>query len=904
MKRKLLFAATLLAGALGFNANAQKDVTADYIKNAGFETSPTFDGTSLGEKTVSNAQPVAGAKNPVEKAINVYEIEGWKNLEMGSEAVSDYQRVFTLPYGPTINIQADSKLGEQDVTAPAKPSGEEENSNVLFVQASWTPGFTLGIKQDAVLTKGVYKLTFDAYVQRNLANAASLCGVKIGDNATYAWPKELDKWTNNEIYFVVAENNTSVEISMGYVSARSVGAGSTAFLFVDNVKLYLVNENVPNVESISATDKIINPNASEGTTIASPWVGGGSNVKEASKINGGKGFDGEVGFFEPSDWNAGSWEATLSQKIVGLANGLYTLKAAVQSAPRVVTILTAGTSHSAVLPAIDDGRNGTGTIAADGSVVAAGQGVAGWNYGTVTALVTDGTLEIGVYSAASESQRWTNIDNFTLSYIPVSDLGIFSLDELKKALAEAKTEAENLLKNADYDNVVGEERTALAKANGSTPEAETAENYQDLIDELQVAISSFKGAKGAYDAFADAAAVEYEDNFPYASKEKYNAVINLQKGKPNSASEATENVQKIISAYRAYVESNAMAEGVAGKVDDYTNSIKNNTDPQNNNEWTNSKLNNVRSNEPYTDAEGNSSHSYFDGGDWNASSWTAYMYQTVNLPAGKYLLSVTARGAADVATYKMSVAEANAEVNLPHSGAEGGLFNKGWEDAYVVFELLADGKATIRIDAASSTQYTWFSVGRFRLVRLGDATVTAKITEAEFATYVAPVNVKFGDDVTAYIVTDVNNGYATLEEVTSAKAGTPVILHAEEGEYKLPVVTEAEDHDAENKLLVAGEGGVSTTDIYVLANVGTYGVGFYAIDESIAMLPAGKVYLNAPVIESKFIGFNFGGEATGINGVEAAPATENAVIYNLAGQRVQNPSAGIYIVNGKKVLVK
>ena len=47
------------------------------------------------------------------------------------------------------------------------------------------------------------------------------------------------------------------------------------------------------------------------------------------------------------------------------------------------------------------------------------------------------------------------------------------------------------------------------------------------------------------------------------------------------------------------------------------------------------------------------------------------------------------------------------------------------------------------------------------------------------------------------------------------------------------------------------------------------------------------------------------GEATGIDAVEiAADKAVGGEIYNLAGQRVAQPTNGIYIVNGKKVLIK
>ena len=46
-------------------------------------------------------------------------------------------------------------------------------------------------------------------------------------------------------------------------------------------------------------------------------------------------------------------------------------------------------------------------------------------------------------------------------------------------------------------------------------------------------------------------------------------------------------------------------------------------------------------------------------------------------------------------------------------------------------------------------------------------------------------------------------------------------------------------------------------------------------------------------------------EATGIDNIEQAqPVINDGVIYNLQGVRVTNPTKGIYIVNGRKVVIK
>ena len=43
---------------------------------------------------------------------------------------------------------------------------------------------------------------------------------------------------------------------------------------------------------------------------------------------------------------------------------------------------------------------------------------------------------------------------------------------------------------------------------------------------------------------------------------------------------------------------------------------------------------------------------------------------------------------------------------------------------------------------------------------------------------------------------------------------------------------------------------------------------------------------------------------TGIDDIEGEDESAETVIYDLRGRRVDNPTKGMYIVNGKKVLIK
>ena len=98
--------------------------------------------------------------------------------------------------------------------------------------------------------------------------------------------------------------------------------------------------------------------------------------------------------------------------------------------------------------------------------------------------------------------------------------------------------------------------------------------------------------------------------------------------------------------------------------------------------------------------------------------------------------------------------------------------------------------------------------------------------------------------------------------------------------------------------------------IYVLAN-GTNGVGFYLLKDG--YVHEGKAYLQIPPSANvrQFIGFGDDSETTGIEelkdgrieGWNNSSTEELKSYYNLNGQRVANPSKGLYIVNGKKVVI-
>lgn len=171
------------------------------------------------------------------------------------------------------------------------------------------------------------------------------------------------------------------------------------------------------------------------------------------------------------------------------------------------------------------------------------------------------------------------------------------------------------------------------------------------------------------------------------------------------------------------------------------------------------------------------------------------------------------------------------------------------------------------------------------------------VGESLYATYVAPVDVDFtGAAVSAYAVT-VNGKYAHLEPVTAVPAGTAVVVKAEAAGTYPVIITADAALGTENELVAATADVTADGTQYILAD-GTEGIGFYKATPG-TTIAAGKGYIVKTSSVKAFYGFD-SDDATGISGINAAD--ENAVIYNVAGQRLGKAQKGINIINGKKVL--
>ena len=333
-------------------------------------------------------------------------------------------------------------------------------------------------------------------------------------------------------------------------------------------------------------------------------------------------------------------------------------------------------------------------------------------------VVTDGTVEIGMYS----QKKFTNWEVIQIK-------GVTAMVDAEEQHANTLTRAQAALDDEAYINVTGEERTALSQAiaDNTTVTEQTASAYQAAIAALEDATKTFTDAKESYDTWADVA----KRSYPYASAEKKSAAESAASVLPTSARDALSKAESLKPLFRRYAESSAMLEGVEGAEDVTATYIRNPKAEEaiDANVWQmilgqgSDGYINIYTDQPWTDASGSTNHRYFDGGQYYKSAWDVTLKQDVTLPAGRYQLTAVGRSSQDV-TLTLIGGEATAD--MAHIGAAGGLFNNGWEQTSLEFELTEEATVSIGAKGVTNVINNWMSFSDFRLVRFSSCILSGK----------------------------------------------------------------------------------------------------------------------------------------------------------------------------------
>jgi hypothetical protein len=187
---------------------------------------------------------------------------------------------------------------------------------------------------------------------------------------------------------------------------------------------------------------------------------------------------------------------------------------------------------------------------------------------------------------------------------------------------------------------------------------------------------------------------------------------------------------------------------------------------------------------------------------------------------------------------------------------------------------------------------------------------TKAVTAAGWATYCSPyaLDLQHATGLTdAYIVTGGEDGVLTKTSVKggTVPANTGLLLKADEGAVSMPIVGTSTTDISANKLIGTTETFNLTAETgYVLMATGSNGLGFYknanafTVGANTAYLPAGFATDGAREF------FSLDDDATAISEAKSQQPMANGLFFDLQGRKVAQPQKGLYIVNGKKVVMK
>lgn len=212
----------------------------------------------------------------------------------------------------------------------------------------------------------------------------------------------------------------------------------------------------------------------------------------------------------------------------------------------------------------------------------------------------------------------------------------------------------------------------------------------------------------------------------------------------------------------------------------------------------------------------------------------------------------------------------------------------------------------VRLAKSSDNKGCFFGLKQITLYNGYRFATTATSNIANVATFSASSPVTFSSDATAYIAINSDNKQVTLSPLNGALAAGKgaIVSKATTGDIYAYVSTEATD-SRNNQLVGSGDATKELTDgnYYIFNKQGEEAV-FSPLDKSASTtLAANKAALKTATAGGQALTLDFG-SVTGINTATTAMPATNAT-FDLSGRKVSGKlPAGLYIKNGKKLLIK
>ena len=262
---------------------------------------------------------------------------------------------------------------------------------------------------------------------------------------------------------------------------------------------------------------------------------------------------------------------------------------------------------------------------------------------------------------------------------------------------------------------------------------------------------------------------------------------------------------------------------------------------------------------------------------------------------GSYVTSVNTLGSEPVAATFTSVGNAQFNITIAGGVFHANLHQYGISSSNILnYGGPADSPSAWKLIAVEEPSFSH----------------TLTVSDAGYATLMLAFNAEIPAGVECYYATATEGDVLKLAQVEGnvLPANTPVIVKAAAGEYAF-ASTDA-TATVEGNLLsgtLYTKNVTPTGTAYVLsAPAGKVGLYQAELTDGAFQNNANKVYFDAPAA-AEIVSYSFNFDWAGTTGIESVTAegAQDGAIYDITGRRVKAITApGIYIVNGRKVVVK
>lgn len=731
-------------------------------------------------------------------------------------------------------------------------------------------------------------------------------------------------------YATVAAEAEAAGVDASLISAHNaaVASATTGEEVQAAIQALLVAINVVNVNAaingetgVDLTGFVVNADFEAGSLTG--WTSAG----RGGHLAGNKNFSLMKGNDYVEDWRGdgvGLGNGSLTHDAIGLPAGVYRISADAQNVEQY-----------------NDNAGGTGLfLYANDDKEEIGSAA---NYSVYTTLAADGPMTIK-FVLDNCTGNWISYDNIKLTYFKqASDFLTFAVADAEAALADPA-----------YANITGDELAALIAVKNTPAAGSTLADYQDAANNIYAAIDAFKAAASSYNAYATYKA-ETEALFgtdfgvaaPTTAAEAVAAVAALNIAQYDKVStEYIYSLSGLIGDFGTWTGT-ATVEGAAatpnyldwehwsGKTHAYYEQASNGWGS---NAWT------IQYQKTCTLPAGK----YVLKVAARSSSETK---SKVTCTATETTIALPCAGNNTRGINTSGVASWDDSDEFAHTGKDNKLVppsvggtGTGWQWRFLPFELTDKTEVTMTFYAEANSKYQWMSISDGELLSLDPVATSVAYDEAKkntvknidianvtvkrtvktnaYNTVVLPFNLTANQVAEAFgtgcVVYNYSENSNDASQVTvnfkkgdgSIKANVPVLVKATEPEvtstqWFLGVQVEAPTGDPKVE-------GKNIDFVGTYAPISNLAAGNFFINSGKLYKSEGKTnikpfraYLKPKAEAAARVELYIDGIATGIEAINAdMTKSSDAAIYNLNGQRVQKAQRGLYIMDGKKVLVK